>query len=129
MPKIVEPTTTDDEPEAQRAVIRESISEIAAEVGTALCNAHLDFPVFLSVPEQAMQRENLQSRVQIVVPSRHSLVTIGGTRNMPPDDWSRLSSILCEVIGQKLSREGLRGRPLARAMATPKSNAGDVTPD
>ena len=46
MPQLVEPTT----PEAQHEIIRQSLDEIATEVGTALHDAHFDFPVFLTVP-------------------------------------------------------------------------------
>jgi hypothetical protein len=76
-----------------------------------------------------MRDENLHCSVNIVVPSRHSLVTIGGTCDLPTDVWSRVSEIVCEVIGQKLGREGLRGRPLAVATATAKVTAADVTSD
>jgi hypothetical protein len=104
-------SSTDDKTEAKRKIIRQSLDKIIVAV------------------EQAMQRENLCSRIQIVVPSRHSLVTIAGPCDSSSEDWSRLSSIVCEVIGQKLGREGLRGRPLARAAATAKLIAADVTPD
>jgi hypothetical protein len=104
-------SSTDDKVEANRKIIRRSLDEITAEV------------------EQAMQRENLHSRIQIVVPSRHSLVTIAGQCDPSSEEWARLSSIVSEVIGKKLGREGLRGRPLARAVATTKLNAADVAPD
>ena len=41
MPQIVE---------LQREIIRQSLDDIVAEVGAALRSAHLDFPVFLTVP-------------------------------------------------------------------------------
>jgi hypothetical protein len=104
-------SSTDNKVEAKRKIIRQSLDEIAAEVASK------------------MRVENLHSSVNIVVPSRHSLVTIGGTRDLPTDVWSRVSEIVCEVIGQKLGREGLRGRPLARATATAKLSAGDVATD
>jgi hypothetical protein len=102
-------SSIDDKVEAKRKIIRRTLSEIIVAV------------------EQAMQRENLRSHIQIVVPSRHSLVTIAGPWS--PEERSRLSSIVCEVIGQKLGREGLRGRPLARATATAKLSAADLTLD
>jgi hypothetical protein len=104
-------TSSDDKVEAKRKIIRQSLGEITAEVASK------------------MRGENLHSSVNIVVPSRHSLVTIGGTRDLPTDVWSRVSEIVCEVIGQKLGREGLRGRPLARATATANLSAADVTRD
>jgi hypothetical protein len=104
-------SSTDDKTEAKRKIIRRSLDEIIVAV------------------EQAMQRENLQSRVQIVVPSRHSLVTIASPCDSSSEEWARLSSIVSEVVGQKLGREGLRGRPLARATATTRLSAADVPPD
>jgi hypothetical protein len=104
-------SSIDDQVEAKREIIRQSLDEITVAV------------------EQAMQRENLRSRIQIVVPSRHSLATIASPCDSSSEERSRLSSIVCEVIGQKLGREGLRGRPLARATATAKGSAVDVTPD
>jgi hypothetical protein len=101
-------SSTDDKIEAKRKIIRRTLSEIIVAV------------------EQAMQHENLRSRIQIVVPSRHSLVTISG---LPSEEWSQMSSIVSEVIGHKLGREGLRGRPLASATATAKVSAADFTPD
>ena len=59
MPQIVEPT----EPDAQREIIRLALDEIASEVGTALREAYLDFPVFLTVPnsESHLQRWRVRS--------------------------------------------------------------------
>ena len=45
MPQIVEPTPED----AQREIIKLALDEIATEVGTALRDAHLDFPVYITV--------------------------------------------------------------------------------
>ena len=39
-------------PEAQRMAIKSALNDIAAEVGDALRNAHLDFPVLSDRPEQ-----------------------------------------------------------------------------
>jgi osmotically-inducible protein OsmY len=104
-------SSTDDKVEAKRKIIRRSLDEITAEVTSK------------------MRGENLHSSVNIVVPSRHSLVTIAGPCDSSSEERSRLSSIVCEVIGQKLGREGLRGRPLAHATATAKLSAATVTPD
>jgi hypothetical protein len=104
-------SSTDDKVEAKRKIIRQSLDEITVAV------------------ERTMQRENLRASIHIVVPSRHSLVTIAGPCDSSPEERARMSSIVCKVLGQKLGREGLRGRPLARATATAKSIAADVTPD
>ena len=77
--------------------------------------------------ECALTDADIRSPISIVVPSRHSLVTIACPCDLPSEEWSRMSSIVCEVIGQKLGREGLRGRPLARATANAVMAAGSLT--
>jgi hypothetical protein len=104
-------SSTDDKAEAKRKVIRRSLDEITDEVAPK------------------MRDNNLHCSVNIVVPSRHSLATIAGPRDLPTEVWSRVSEIVCEVIGQKLGRGGLRGRPLARATAAAKITTADVAPD
>lgn len=104
-------SSIDDKTEANRKIIRRSLDEIKAQV------------------EYALRDANISSPVHIVVPSRYSLITIAGPCDASSDERSRLSSIVCEVIGQKLGREGLRGRPLACAMATAKLSAADVATD
>jgi hypothetical protein len=104
-------SSTDDKVEAKRRIIRRSLTEITDEI------------------EQAMRDANLHASINIVVPSRHSLVTIGGTRDLPPEEWFRMSAIVREIVGKKLGTNELRGRPLARATATTKMNAAEVAPD
>jgi hypothetical protein len=100
--------TTDDKVEAKRKIIRRSLDEITVEVASAMRDA------------------NLHSPINIVVPTRHSLVTIANARDLPPDEWSRMSQIVCQVLEQKLGGTGLRGRPLARAVANAITDVADV---
>jgi hypothetical protein len=104
-------SSTDGKVEGKRKIIRQSLDQIKDEI------------------EHALQDANLNSPINIVVPSRYSLVTIGGTRNLPPDEWSRMSAIVREIVGKRLGSGGLRGRPLARATAIAKLIAADVAPD
>ena len=67
----------DDQAEAKRKVIRQSLAEIAVEV------------------DNALRAENLPSIV-VTVPTRYSLVTIAGPRDVPFDEWSRMSAIVRE---------------------------------
>ena len=76
MPQIVEPTT----PDAQREIIRQSLNEIAAEVASSLRDAHLDFAVFLIVPNS----------------------TMACPLDPSDGDWSYASAIVCRIIGQRL---------------------------
>ena len=71
-----EPYTDDDYDalEAQRSIIRQSLDEIAADVGTALLKANLTFPIGLTTPS-----------------SGRAFLTIV-TQNDPSDeDWAQAS--------------------------------------
>jgi hypothetical protein len=108
MPHIVEPT----EPEAQREIIKLVLNEIATEVGTALREAHLDFPVFLTVPN-----------------SGDSVATMACPLDPSDSHWSHASAIVCRIIGQRLGDVRLRGRSLHCAVANGTIAATDVTAD
>jgi hypothetical protein len=108
MPQTVEPTA----PEAQRAIIRQSINEIAAEVGTALRDARLDFPVFLTVPT-----------------SGYSFATMACPLDPSDEDWSHASAIVCRIIGKRLGDVQLRGRALHCAVANAAVSASEVMAD
>jgi uncharacterized lipoprotein YajG len=102
-------STTDDKVEAKRRIIRQSLNEITAEV------------------EAAMQDTSLRSSsVSIVVPSRHSLVTISNSGNVPSAERERMSAIVREVLAKKLGSKGLRGRALSHAMAKATTDASDT---
>jgi hypothetical protein len=97
------------EPEAQREIIKQSLNEIAADVGNALRDAHLDFPVFLTVPT-----------------SGDSLATMASPLDPSREDWSHASAIVCRIIGQRLGDALLHGRPLHCAVANATMGAVDV---
>ena len=108
MPQLIEPTT----PDAQREIIRQSLDEIAAKVATAVRDAHLDFPVFLTVPN-----------------SGDSLATMACPLDPSDSDWSHASAIVCRIIGQRLGDARLRGRALHCAVANATVGAADVMAD
>jgi hypothetical protein len=108
MPQLVEPT----EPEAQREVIRLALGELATEVATALRDAQLDFPVFLTVPN-----------------SGQSFATMASPLDPSDEDWSHASAIICRIIGQRLGNVRLRGRPLPCAVANGTIAATEVMAD
>jgi hypothetical protein len=108
MPQLVEPT----KPEAQREVIRLALDEIAAEVATSLRDAHLDFPVFLTVPN-----------------SGESLATMACPLDPSDGDWSQASAIVCRIIGKRLGDARLCGKPMHCAVANAAMGAADVTPE
>jgi hypothetical protein len=97
--------------DAQRSVIRQSLDEIAAEVGTALRNAGLTFPVYITVRN-----------------SGDSLATIATPLDPSDGDWSRAAAIICRIVGQKIGSDSLRGRELSCAVAnSAPMSAAEVT--
>jgi hypothetical protein len=108
MPQLIEPTT----PEAQREIIQQSLNEIAAEVAVALRDAHLDFPVFLTVPN-----------------SGDSLATMACPLDPSDEDWSHASAIVCRIMGQRLGDAALHGKPMHCAVANGTIAATDVMAD
>ena len=110
MPQIIDPQS--DEPEAQRAVVKLALNEIAAEVGIALHDAHLNFPVYLTVPN-----------------SGNSIATIACPLDPSDSEWSCATSIVCRVIATRLGDIRLRGRTLICAMANSTMSAADVAAD
>ena len=101
-------SSTDDKVEAKRKIIRKSLNEITAEVASAMRDA------------------NLHSPINIVVPSRHSLVTIASLHYISPNDWLRMSEIVRQIVSIRLGSNKLRGRPLARAVASAMTDVADV---
>ena len=95
--------------ESHREIIRQSLEEIAAEVATALREAHLEFPVFLTVPN-----------------SGDSLATMACPIDPSDEDWSHASAIVCRIIRQPLGDTRLRGRSLHCAVANATIGAADV---
>ena len=101
-------TSTDNRLDAQRDIIRESLSEIAAEIGMAMRDEGLHFPVYITVRN-----------------SGDSLATIATPLDPSDDDWSRAAAIICEVIEKKIDSGKLTSRalPCAVANAAPMSVA------
>jgi hypothetical protein len=102
----------DKDIESQRDTIRRSLSEIMNDIGMAMRDAGLHFPVFMTVRDHG-----------------DSLATIATPVDPSEDDWERASVIACQVIGQKIGDRKLRHRELlcAVANAAPMS-AAEVSP-
>jgi hypothetical protein len=102
----------DDSLDAQREMIRASLDQIAADVGMALRDAGLNFPVFLTVPNGG-----------------HSLATIATALDPSDVDWQQASEIVCQIIAQKAGCDRLRARELACAVANSTVAAAGVISD
>jgi hypothetical protein len=103
-------STDDDELETQKALIRQSLDQIAKEVGIAMRDAHLDYPVGLTVPI-----------------SGEALITMVTPVDPPDDEWSHAATIVCQIVGKRLGDIRLRSRPLTCAMANAPMTAADIT--
>jgi hypothetical protein len=112
MPQIVEPKSTNSEPEAQRAIVRLALDAIATEVGAALHDAHLDFPVGLTVPS-----------------SGFSFITMVTLLDPNESDWAQATAIVRHIVSSKLGGIRLRSRPLPCAMVNATMGAAEVTTD
>ena len=103
----------DDRRDAQRDIIRQSLDAIADDIGTAMRDAGLTFPVYMTVRN-----------------SGDALVTIATTLDPSDADWQQASEIVCRIIQEKVGCGQLRGQTLPCAIANAGViNAADVTVD
>ena len=103
----------DDKLDAQRDIIRQSINEIANDIGMAMRDVGLTFPVYITVRN-----------------SGDALVTIATPLDPSDPDWQQASAIVCRTLEERVGCDRLRGRELACAIANAGSiNAADVTAD
>ena len=93
----------DDRRNAQRDIIRESLDEIANDIGMAMRDVGLTFPVYMTVRN-----------------SGDALVTIATTLDPSSADWQQASEIVCRILEEKVGCGQLRGQVLHCAIA----NAG-----
>ncbi len=102
---------SDDRIDAQRGVIRQSLNEIANDIGMAMRDVGLTFPVYMTVRN-----------------SGDALVTIATTLDPSSADWQQASEIVCRIIEEKVGCGRLRGQELPCAIANAGAiNAADVT--
>ena len=103
----------DDRLDTQRDIIRQSLDEIANDIGMAMRDVGLTFPVYMTVRN-----------------SGDALVTIATTLDPSDADWQQASEIVCRIIEEKVGCGRLRGQTLPCAIANAGViNAIDVTAD
>jgi hypothetical protein len=102
----------DDCLDTQRETLRQSLDAIASDVGMALRDAGLNFPVFLTVPN-----------------SGNSLATVATPLDPTANDWQQASEIVCQIVGKIVGCDRLRGRALTCAVANSAVAADDVIVD
>ncbi len=107
-----EPFTDDDydDLEEKRSIIRQSLDEIAADVGIALLKANLTFPIGLTTPS-----------------SGHAFLTIV-TQNDPSDEeWAKASEIIRHIVSTKLGGIELCSRSLPCTMANAPISGTEIS--
>ena len=113
MGTINENQEIDDSLDAQRDIIRQSLDEVANDIGMAMRDVGLTFPLYITVRN-----------------SGDALVTIATPLDPSDAEWQRASAIVCRTLEERVGCDRLRGRELACAIANAGSiNAADATAD
>jgi hypothetical protein len=103
--------STDDGLDAQRNIIRQSLDAIIDEIGIAMRDAGLAFPVYITVRN-----------------SGDALVTIATSLDPSDEQWQHATEIVCRTLEERIGCGRLQGRELACAIANAGTiNAADVT--
>ena len=102
----------DNDIDARRGIIRQSLDAIANDVGMALRDAGLRFPVYLTLPN-----------------SGDALATFATPLDPSDKDWLQASTIVSRIVSKTLGDLPLRSRPQKCAMARATISAADVTAD
>ncbi len=106
-------TEPDDSLDAQRDIIRQSLNAIVNDIGMAMRDVGLTFPVYMTVRN-----------------SGDALVTIMTPLDPPDEEWQQGSAIVCRTLEERVGCVRLRGQELACAIANAGAiNAADVTVD
>ena len=106
-------TEVDDRLDAQRDIIRQSLDTIINDIGVAMRDVGLTFPVYMTVRN-----------------SGDALVTIASPLDPSDEQWQQASAIVCRTLEERVGCGRLGGRELACAIANAGSiNAADVTAD
>jgi hypothetical protein len=95
--------------EAQKSILRQSLDETANAVRIEMNGAGLSFPFGLTVPESGL-----------------SLVTMVTPADPSDHEWSQATTIVCQIVAQKLGGIGVRCRPLRCVMVNAAMTAAEV---
>jgi hypothetical protein len=96
---------------AQRDIIRQSLDAITNDIGIAMRDSGLTFPVYITVRN-----------------SGDALVTIATSLDPSDEEWEHARQIVCRTLEERVGCDRLGGRELACAVANAGAiNAADVT--
>ena len=103
--------STDDTLDAQRDIIRQSLDAITNDIGMAMRDVGLTFPLYITVRN-----------------SGDALVTIATSLDPSDEQWQHAREIVCRTLEERVGCGRLGGRELACAIANAGAiNALDVT--
>jgi hypothetical protein len=106
-------SSTDGRIDAQRDIIRQSLDAIVNDIGMAMRDVGLTFPVYITVRN-----------------SGDALVTIATPFDPSDEEWRQASAIVCRTLEERVGCGRLGGRELACGVANAGAiNAADVTAD
>jgi hypothetical protein len=106
-------TESNDKLYTQRDIIRQSLDAIVNDIGMAMRDVGLTFPLYITVRN-----------------SGDALVTIATSLDPSDTEWQQASAIICRTLEERVGCDRLRGRELACAIAIAGAiNAADVTAD
>jgi hypothetical protein len=113
MNEIDPQTESNDRLDAQRDIIRQSLDAIVNDIGMAMRDVGLTFPLYITVRN-----------------SGDALVTIATPFDPSDEEWQQASAIVCRTLEERVGCGRLGGRELACAVANAGAiNAADVTAD
>jgi len=107
---IQELTSTDNQIATDREIIRGSLNEIAEQVRTRLQEAHLNYPVYLAIPNFGL-----------------AIIQVGTHLDPSDDDWRHITEIVQEIVSNKLGKVRLTSRDMMCATTTATMSAVDLT--
>ena len=93
--------STDDKLDTQRDIIRQSLNEIANDIGMKMRDVGLTFPLYITVRN-----------------SGDALVTIATPVDPSDADWQQASEIVCRTLEERVGCDRLRGRELPALLRT-----------
>src|ERR1700729_206938 len=96
--------------ETQRLNVRQSFDEIVTDIGIAMRDAHLTFPLGITIPS-----------------SGHAIVTVVSPGDPPDDEWEQASTIVQQVVGKRLGGIRLRSKHLSCAMVNATISGAEIT--
>src|SRR5690349_10464583 len=94
--------------QAERSLVRQSIEEILSEIEQAMRDAGLHYPIALAVPS-----------------SGDAIMTILTTDNPPDQDWSQITDMACGTLSRRLRDIRLHSRRLPCAITKTEADAAD----